>query len=74
MLAQFLAVPARVDSGAAAGRKLDFQGDRIQEGFEGSVTCGNGTLQSPNHQVLLTAQRSEEPICRRRFGDGTTEH
>ncbi|MSU53152.1 MAG: hypothetical protein EXS41_07130, partial [Opitutaceae bacterium] len=45
-------------------RGLDFQGDRVREGFKGRVTDRNGIgpLVSPNSHDSLTGLRREEPV------------
>ena len=45
-------------------RGLDFQGDRVREGFKGRVADRNGIgpLASPNSHDSLTGLRREKPI------------
>ena len=45
-------------------RGLDFQGDRVREGFVGRVADRNGIgpLVSPNSHDSLTGLRREEPV------------
>ena len=49
---------------ALTDRALDFQGDRVREGFKGRVADRNGIgpLVSPNSHDSLTGLRREEPI------------
>ena len=48
----FLSRP-KSDFGAGADRKLDFQGDRIREGFSGGITPSRNALPEPNCPVRL---------------------
>jgi hypothetical protein len=45
-------------------RGLDFQGDRVREGFKGRVADRNGIgpLVSPNSHDSVTGLRLEEPV------------